>query len=91
LEASVRYLASDLGTRNIRVNAVSAGPVKTLAAMGISGFSDILQVYRDRSPMRRNIDTGEVADAALFLLGPQSRAITGEILFVDAGFHVGGV
>jgi enoyl-[acyl-carrier protein] reductase I len=91
LEASVRYLASDLGTRNIRVNAVSAGPVKTLAAMGISGFSDILQVYRDRSPMRRNIEVGEVADAALFLIGPQSRAITGEILFVDAGFHVSGI
>jgi enoyl-[acyl-carrier protein] reductase I len=91
LEASVRYLASDLGTRNIRVNAVSAGPVKTLAAMGISGFSDILHVYRDRSPMRRNIDVSEVADAALFLLGPQSRGITGEILFVDAGFHVSGI
>jgi len=91
LEASVRYLASDLGTKNIRVNAVSAGPVKTLAAMGISGFSDILQVYRDRSPMRRNIEVGEVADAALFLIGPQSRAITGEILFVDAGFHVSGI
>jgi len=90
LEASVRYLASDLGTKNIRVNAVSAGPVKTLAAMGISGFSDILQVYRERSPMRRNIEVGEVADAALFLLSPQSRGITGEILFVDAGFHVSG-
>jgi enoyl-[acyl-carrier protein] reductase I len=90
LEASVRYLASDLGTKNIRVNAVSAGPVKTLAAMGISGFSDILQVYRERSPMRRNIEVGEVADAALFLLGPQSRGITGEILFVDAGFHISG-
>jgi enoyl-[acyl-carrier protein] reductase I len=90
LEASVRYLASDLGTRNIRVNAVSAGPVKTLAAMGISGFSDILQVYRERSPMRRNIEVGEVADAALFLLGPQSRGVTGEILFVDAGFHISG-
>jgi enoyl-[acyl-carrier protein] reductase I len=90
LEASVRYLASDLGTKNVRVNAISAGPVKTLAAMGISGFSDILHVYRDRSPMRRNIEVGEVADAALFLLGSQSRGITGEILFVDAGFHVTG-
>jgi enoyl-[acyl-carrier protein] reductase I len=91
LEASVRYLASDLGTKNVRVNAVSAGPVKTLAAMGISGFSDILHVYRDRSPMRRNIEVSEVADAALFLLGPHSRGITGEILFVDAGFHVSGL
>lgn len=91
LEASVRYLAADLGPKNIRVNAVSAGPVKTLAAMGISGFSDILQVYRDRSPMRRNVDVAEIADAALFLLGPQSRGITGEILMVDAGFHVSGL
>jgi len=90
LEASVRYLASDLGPKNIRVNAVSAGPVKTLAAMGISGFSDILHVYRDRSPMRRNIDVREIADAAVFLLGPQSRGITGEVLFVDGGFHVSG-
>ncbi len=90
LEASVRYLASELGQKNVRVNAVSAGPVKTLAAMGISGFSDILHVYRDRSPMRRNIEVSEVADTALFLLGPESRGITGEILYVDAGFHVSG-
>jgi enoyl-[acyl-carrier protein] reductase I len=91
LEASVRYLASDLGTKNIRVNAVSSGPIKTLAAMGISGFSDILQVYRDRSPMHRNVELGEVADAAVFLLGPESRGITGEILFVDGGFHITGL
>jgi enoyl-[acyl-carrier protein] reductase I len=91
LEASVRYLASDLGDRNIRVNAVSAGPIKTLAAAGISGFSSILQVYRERAPLRRNVDTSEVADAALFLAGPQSRAVTGEVLFVDAGFHVTGL
>src|SRR5262245_6750997 len=91
LEASVRYLASDLGTRGVRVNAVSAGPIKTLAAMGIGGFSDILQVYRDRAPMRRNVELGEVADAAVFLLGPESRAITGEILLVDGGFHISGL
>jgi enoyl-[acyl-carrier protein] reductase I len=90
LEASVRYLASDLGPRNIRVNAVSAGPIKTLAAAGISGFSDILHVYRDRAPLRRNVDAAEVADAVLFLLGAESRAVTGEILFVDGGFHVAG-
>jgi len=88
LEASVRYLASDLGADNIRVNAISAGPVKTLAASGISGFSNILQVYRDRAPLRRNVEVAEVAQAAVFLLGPHSRAITGEILMVDAGFHV---
>jgi len=91
LEATVRYLAYDLGTRNIRVNAVSAGPIKTLAAAGISGFSDILQVYRDRAPLHRNVDAAEVADAAVFLLGPGGRGITGEVLMVDAGFHAVGL
>lgn len=91
LEASVRYLATDLGPRNIRVNAISAGPIKTLAAMGIAGFSGILQVYRDRAPLRRNVDASEVADTAVFLLGPQSRGITGEVVMVDAGFHVTGM
>lgn len=91
LEASVRYLASDLGSDNIRVNAISAGPVKTLAAAGIAGFSSILQVVRDRAPLRRNTDTGEVADAALFLLGPAGRGVTGEILMVDAGYHIMGM
>ena len=90
LEASVRYLAADLGPQNIRVNALSAGPIKTLAAAGISGFSSILQVYRERAPLRRNVDLAEVADAALFLLSPASRAITGEIVMADAGFHVSG-
>ena len=70
---------------------MSAGPIKTLAAAGISGFSDILQVYRDRAPLRRNVDAAEVADAAVFLLGPGGRAITGEILMVDAGFHAVGL
>jgi enoyl-[acyl-carrier protein] reductase I len=91
LEASVRYLASDLGPRHIRVNAISAGPVKTLAAAGISGFSAILQIYRDRAPLRRNIEAAEVADAALFLLGDAGRAVTGETLMVDAGFHIMGM
>jgi enoyl-[acyl-carrier protein] reductase I len=91
LESSVRYLASELGPKNIRVNAISAGPIKTLAAAGISGFSGILQTYRDRAPMRRTVDTAEVADAALMLLGPAGRAITGEVILVDAGYHVMGV
>jgi enoyl-[acyl-carrier protein] reductase I len=91
LEASVRYLAADLGPQKIRVNAISAGAIKTLAAAGISGFSSILQVYRDRAPLRRSIDQSEVADAALFLLGPAARAITGEVLMVDAGFHAVGI
>ena len=91
LESSVRYLASDLGPKGIRVNAISAGPIKTLAAAGISGFSNILQTYRDRAPLRRTVETGEVADAAIFLLGPAGRAVTAETLMVDAGFHAMGV
>jgi len=91
LESSVRYLASELGSRNIRVNALSAGPIKTLAAAGVSGFSSILQVYRDRAPLRRNVELAEVADAALFLLGPASRAMTGEVMMVDAGYHIAGM
>jgi enoyl-[acyl-carrier protein] reductase I len=91
LEASVRYLAADLGPRNIRVNAISAGPIKTLAASGIGGFSGILQVYRDKAPLRRTVDTAEVADAAMFLLGPAGRAVTAEILMVDGGYHAIGM
>jgi enoyl-[acyl-carrier protein] reductase I len=90
LESSVRYLAAELGPANIRVNAISAGPIKTLAAMGITGFSSILGVYRERAPLARNIDTSEVADAALFLLGPAGRAVTAEVLMVDGGFHAMG-
>jgi enoyl-[acyl-carrier protein] reductase I len=91
LEASVRYLAADLGPKNVRVNAVSAGPIRTLASAGISGFSDILQVYRDRAPMRRNVDAAEVARAAAFLLGDGASGITGEIVHVDAGYHITGI
>ena len=91
LEASVRYLASELGEKSIRVNAISAGPIKTLASSGISGFSSILQVYRDRAPLKRNVELAEVADAALFLLGGASRAITGEIVLVDGGYHITGI
>ena len=91
LEASVRYLAADLGPKNIRVNAVSAGPIKTLAASGISGFSGILQLYRDRAPLKRTVDTAEVADAAMFLLGPAGRGVTAEVLMVDAGYHATGM
>ncbi len=91
LESSVRYLAADLGPKNIRVNAISAGPIKTLAASGISGFSSILQTYRDRAPLRRTVETSEVADAAIFLLGPAGRGVTAEVLMVDGGFHAVGV
>ena len=91
LEASVRYLAADVGPRGVRVNAVSAGPIKTLAAAGIKGFSSILHVYAERAPLRRNVDTSEVADASAFLLSDASRGITGEIMMVDAGFHATGM
>lgn len=91
LEATVRYLAADVGPRNIRVNAISAGPVKTLAAAGISGFSNILQIYAERAPLRRSVDTSEVGEAAAFLLSDAGRGITGEVMMVDAGFHVTGM
>jgi enoyl-[acyl-carrier protein] reductase I len=91
LESTVRYLAADLGPKNIRVNAISAGPIKTLAAAGIPGFNNILQIYRDRAPLRRTVDTAEVADAAVFLLSDASRAVTAEILMVDGGYHATGM
>lgn len=91
LEATVRYLAADLGSKNVRVNAISAGPIKTLAAAGIPGFSTILQIYRDRAPLHRTVETSEVADAAIFLLSDASRAVTAEVLMVDAGFHATGM
>jgi enoyl-[acyl-carrier protein] reductase I len=91
LEATVRYLAADLGPKGIRVNAISAGPIKTLAAAGISGFSGILQQYRDRAPLRRTVEAAEVAEAAMFLLGPAGRAVTAEILMVDGGYHATGM
>ena len=91
LEACVRYLAADLGPKGIRVNAISAGPIKTLAASGISGFSSILQVYRDRAPLRRTVETAEIADAALFLISHAGRAVTAEVLMVDGGYHATGM
>ena len=91
LEASVRYLAADLGPLNIRVNAVSAGPIKTLAAAGIGGFSSILGVVRERAPLRRTVEAAEVAESAVFLLGPASSGITGEVLMVDSGYHATGM
>lgn len=90
LEMSVRYLANDLGEKNIRVNAISAGPIKTLAARGISGFSNILDVMKDKNPLKRNIEAPEVGDTALFLASPLSRGVTGEVLHVDAGYHIVG-
>lgn len=91
LEANVRYLAAELGPRRIRVNAISAGPIKTASARAIQGFGRILEVMEQRAPLRRNTDPEEVADAAVFLCSPLARGITGEVLFVDAGFHATGL
>jgi enoyl-[acyl-carrier protein] reductase I len=91
LDMSARYLAENLGPRGIRVNVLSAGPVKTLASAGIGGFSKILEHMRNRAPLRRNIDQTEVADAAMFLLSDMSRGVTGEILHVDCGYNIMGM
>jgi len=90
LEASVRYLASDLGPKGIRVNAISAGPIKTLAARGISNLGDMLKAHADRAPLRRNVDAGEVGSAAAFLLSPGGSGITGETIYVDCGYNIMG-
>jgi enoyl-[acyl-carrier protein] reductase I len=90
LEASIRYLAYDLGKQDIRVNGISAGPINTLAARGISGFTSILQYVREKSPLPRNTDPAEVGDAALFLCSPLARGVTGEVIYVDNGYHIMG-
>jgi enoyl-[acyl-carrier protein] reductase I len=91
LEASVRYLAADLGPQAIRVNAVSAGPIQTLSARGIAGFTSFLSAAKDRCALGRNTDVAEVAEAAAFLLGPYSTAITGQVIYVDGGFNIMGM
>ncbi len=91
LEAAVRYLASDLGPRGIRVNAISAGPVKTASARAIKDFAKMLEGVAERAPLRRNTDPAEVADAAVFLASDLGRGVTGNILYVDAGFQIMGI
>jgi enoyl-[acyl-carrier protein] reductase I len=91
LEASVRYLAADLGEKNIRINAISAGPIKTLAASGIGDFRYILKWNEYNAPLRRSVTIEEVGESAAFLLSPLARGITGEILHVDAGYHIVGM
>ncbi len=91
LEASVRYLAADLGEKRIRVNAISAGPIKTLAASGIGDFRYILRWNEHNAPLRRSVTTEEVGESAVYLLSPMSRGVTGEILHVDAGYHIVGM
>ena len=91
LEASVRYLAADLGPRGIRVNAISAGPIKTLAASGVHGLSKMLEYHRTHAPLRKNTEQEEVGDVALFLISALGRGVTGEVIHVDGGFHVMGM
>jgi enoyl-[acyl-carrier protein] reductase I len=91
LEASVRYLAYDLGPQKIRVNAISAGPVNTLAARGISGFSQMLKHYEEHTPLRRNLEPTELGDAGLFLASDMSTATTGQVLYVDCGYEIMGM
>ena len=91
LEASVKYLAYDLGPQGTRVNAISAGPVRTLAASGISGFKDMLHYSSERAPLKRNIDQEEVGRTALYLLSDMASAVTGEVLHVDAGYNIMGM
>ncbi len=90
LEASVRYLAYDLGKRKIRVNAISAGPIKTLAARGISGLSDMLKSHAERAPLQRNVDVNEVGATGVFLASDASSGITGEVIYVDCGYNIMG-
>src|SRR5438270_5078318 len=90
LEASVRYLAYDLGKKRIRVNAISAGPIKTLAARGISGLGDMMKSHAERSPLQRNVEVSEVANTAVFLASDASSGITGETIYVDCGYNIMG-
>ncbi len=90
LESSVRYLANDLGPKGIRVNAISAGPIKTLSAMGVSDFGSLLQTIAEKSPLKRNVTQEDVGHAALFLLSDWARGITGQVLYVDSGYCIMG-
>jgi len=90
LECTVRYLANDLGPKNIRVNAISAGPIKTLAARGISGLGDMLKAHSERAPLKRNVDVNEVGAAGVFLASDASSGITGETIYVDCGYNIMG-
>jgi len=90
LEASVRYLAADIGQKGIRVNAISSGPIKTLAASGIPGFRDMLQAFAEKAPLKRNVTLEDVANTGLYLLGTLSSGVTGEVLYVDCGYNIMG-
>jgi enoyl-[acyl-carrier protein] reductase I len=91
LEATVRYLAHDLGAEKIRVNAISAGPVNTLAARGISGFGEMLKLHAERSPLKRNVQPKELGDTGLYLASEMSSGVTGEVIYVDCGYNIMGM
>ncbi len=91
LESSVRYLAADLGPQNIRVNAISAGPIQTLSARGVSGLSTMMKHHAERAPLRRNVEASEVGNTAAFLCSSQSSGITGETIYVDCGYNIMGI
>jgi enoyl-[acyl-carrier protein] reductase I len=91
LETTIRYLAWDLGAKNIRVNGISAGPMRTLSARGVGNLNDLLTLFEEVAPLRRNIDQGDVGDLAAFLCSPAARNLTGDSFFVDAGFHIMGL
>lgn len=91
LECSIRYLASNLGPEGIRVNAISAGPIKTLSAKGIKDFNSILDVVEEKAPLRRNVTTKEVGNAVTFMLSDMSRAITGQVVYADSGYNIMGI
>lgn len=91
LECTVKYLASDIGSSNIRINAISAGPIKTLSAKGVKNFGDFLKSYEEKSPLKRGITLSDLGNAALFLLSDLSNSITGEIMHVDCGYNIMGV
>jgi enoyl-[acyl-carrier protein] reductase I len=90
LEATVRYLAADLGRQNIRVNAISAGPIKTLAARGIGGLSEMLKVHAERAPLHRNTEQSEVGNTAVYLASEMASGVTGEVIYVDSGYNIMG-
>ena len=91
LEASTRYLANDLGPRNIRVNAISAGPIQTLSARGVANLSTMMKHHAERAPLRRNVEPREVGNTVLFLCSPLSSGITGEVIYVDCGYNIMGI
>ena len=91
LEASVRYLAYDMGPAGVRVNAISAGPINTVAARGVSGFLDILEVHEAKAPLKRTVEGREVGDTATFLASDLSSGITGEVIYVDTGYNIVGL